>query len=217
MAAGPEEIINEDGAHAVIFRKWLSEDYAQDLHERLTKELDWGYYTAQIYGKKFNIPRGMFFLGDQHVKSYSYSKTIKGKPVLPWDDFTLYKEIESIRTKIIKDERLYSFINVPLVFDSCLINQYRDGQDKIDPHSDKEAMGVLNAVVTVSLGESRKFVFKSKTRDENGKFRSIHTKLNNGDLVFMFGECQNKFTHAIPREPKIQKSRISLTYRLIKP
>jgi alkylated DNA repair dioxygenase AlkB len=209
-----EVLINHDGALAVVIRNWLGpSSMGQDLHNRLLTELPWIQAQMNMYGKIIDIPRAMFFLGDPHIKTYSYSRLTF--PVQSWTQSTpLYAEIEAIRTRIQSDPQIIQLAGQPLHFDSSLLNLYRNGDDKIDPHSDKEALGILNAVVTVSLAGSREFVFKSKTKGPDGRYPTIKTTLNNCDLVLMLGRCQELYTHSIPRSVT-QESRISLTFRLI--
>ncbi len=204
-----ETLINDNGAIVVILRKWLQ---TNKLHDRL-KSLPWIFGQQNIYGRVNDIPRGMFFLGDDNIKVYKYSRLTF--PVQPWKSTNmLYQEIEAIRTRITNDPTLLKILGIPLMFNVCLLNFYRTGADKIDPHSDKEALGPLNAVVTVSTGGSRPFVLKSKTKGINGRYPKIETILNDGDLVLMAGTCQELWTHSIPVSNS-QESRMSLTYRLI--
>lgn len=210
-----ETIINQDGAIVLIIRNWLPPDYAQSLHDRLVTDVPWIAEQMHLFGKTIDIPRTMFFLGDDHINTYSYSRMTF--PVQSWNNSNpLYGEIKMVRDRIINDPNLQHVTGTTLQYDSCLLNHYRTGQDKIDPHSDKEALGPLNAVVTVSLGATRKFIFKYKTKGEDGRFPRVKTVLNNGDLVLMVGRCQELWTHSIPRESTVTQSRISLTYRLIK-
>lgn len=96
-----------------------------------------------------------------------------------------------------------------LKLNSCLINYYPDGTSNIGHHSDGKGykMGSNNAVVTISLGGSRTFQFKSKSSDF-----SIDTILDNGDMVMMYGSCQQLYTHSILKE-KTDIPRVSLTFR----
>lgn len=215
MAAGTTEVlINQEGAIVIVVRNWLASAYAQSLHDRLVGDAPWIAEKMTLYGKTFDIPRTMFFLGDDHVTTYSYSRL--KFPVQKWiGGVPLYGEIETIRNQIKTDPILQHVAGTPLHYDSCLLNHYRDGTDTIAPHSDKEALGPANAVVTISLGATRKFEFKHKTKGPNGRYPTIKTVLNNGDLVLMVGTCQEHWTHSIPREPSVSASRISLTYRLI--
>lgn len=207
-----EYIMNSDGALAVIIRNWLPN--ARLLHDKLVTGIPWICAQMNMYGKTIDIPRAMFFLGDETVKTYEYSRL--SFPVQSWTHTTnsLYTDIECIRTRIKNDNTLMQLTGVPLPFDSCLLNYYRSGADSIAAHSDKEALGPANAVVTISLGASRSFVFKNKIKGDNGRYSTIKTLLHNGDLVLMAGRCQELWTHSIPRE-ECDESRISLTYRLI--
>ena len=215
----PEFIINSEGALAVLLPKWLTQDVAESLYRRSILEIPWICGQTNMFGKIINIPREMFFLGDEHVKTYSYSRN--SFPVIPWVMNPLYEEIRHIRDSIRQDCTINGILssNYPtypgdLSFNSCLLNLYRTGEHKIDYHSDKEALGPMNAVITVSLGCTRTFVFKNKCKADNGKYPTIKLNLHNGDLLLMAGNCQNLWTHGIPREP-CDGSRISLTYRLI--
>lgn len=125
-------------------------------------------------------------------------------------------QIKNIHDKINSDSLIQSVTHIPLRFNSCLLNYYRDGSDKIDHHSDREALGELNAVVTISLGSARKLSFKGRTKGADDKYEKIDVILNNGDMLMMLGECQNLWTHGISRDNSVKNSRISLTFRLIK-
>lgn len=99
-----------------------------------------------------------------------------------------------------------------IFFNSCLINGYRDENDMVDYHGDKEALGNKNAVITVSVGETRYFAV---TRNSDDK--ECGTYLNSGDLVLMMGDTQKTHKHAIPREKVKRGLRYSITYRLMSP
>ncbi|CAH6420266.1 Alpha-ketoglutarate-dependent repair dioxygenase AlkB [uncultured virus] len=225
-----ETVIDNEGAIAIVIRNWLPSEYAQNFHERLTQQIPWIQGQMNTSERTIQIPRMMFFLGDDIIKSYSYSRL--HFPVQSWNSLNsekieqsctpcgknnqaLYEEVEDIRNRIRNDIILKRITGVELSYNSCLLNFYRNGNDKIDPHSDREALGPMNAVVTISLGGTRKFVFKNKIKEANGRYRKIETMLNNGDLMLMVGRCQELWTHSVPRE-NTQQSRISLTYRLIK-
>lgn len=92
------------------------------------------------------------------------------------------------------------------------MNHYRNGSDYVAYHSDDEAMGLMNGVVTVSLGATRRFLLKHK--DTKTVTQLV---LNSGDLVAMLGRCQDDYQHSIPKEALsvVSQPRISLTYRLI--
>ncbi len=225
MAATPDYdvVINRDGAIVIIIRRWLQAraqaDYPQILHDYLNTYLPWNQIDMNMYDKVVRIPRTMFFMGNNDVKTYGYSYV--KFPMVSWDGTgndsisKLCREVRTIRDYIQADPILYSTLSGnSLSFDSCLLNRYASGQEMISAHSDKEALGPFNAVVTVSLGASREFILKSKTKI-GSRYETIKTHLHNGDLVLMAGKCQDQWTHAIPRDKTVITSRISLTYRLI--
>jgi alkylated DNA repair dioxygenase AlkB len=98
--------------------------------------------------------------------------------------------------------------NIDSQMNSLLINYYRNGQDKINYHSDnEEQLGSESVIVSISLGDTRIFKFKNKLTKE-----IISYELKEGDLVIMKGETQKLWQHAILPEPN-KFARINLTFR----
>ena len=200
-----EYLINENGAIVIIIRNWLSNSF--ELCKKLQDKIPWRQDSIVRPTKTYKIPRRIFFAGDENVNNYTYDKM--SFPVENWFNNENYSDIEEIRTMIEKDETITEIVGLNLRYDSCLLNEYATGKNSIGFHSDKEALGPKNAVVTVSLGGTRSFQFRSK--DFNRK-EIIETNLYSGDLVLMAGTCQELFTHSIPKVSKASY-RISLTYR----
>jgi alkylated DNA repair dioxygenase AlkB len=96
-------------------------------------------------------------------------------------------------------------------FDYVLINYYRDGNDYISYHSDREAIGDgKNVICSVSLGETRKFVLKHL--DKTIPKRTF--ELKDGSLIIMKGdETQIYWKHTITKTAVIKSPRINLTFR----
>lgn len=185
-------LINEKSALAFVVRQWLPAQEATDLCKYLASNIPFEQAELQIYGKPILTPRQMYGMGDDE-RVHTYSNT----------DFHLNSwipEVEAIRNRIVKESGCH--------LNSCLMNEYKDGSQYIAYHSDREAMGFNNIVVTVSLGGSRDFYFKSKFDNRS----TIATKLHNGDCCVMFGECQKLFTHSIPKRAHADY-RIALTFR----
>lgn len=206
-----ERIIDTDGAVGVVIRNWLGANVATNLYAELLA-VDWIAGTISMYGKTFDVPRLQFFLGDKGIEKYTYSR--RSYDVLEWDsDNLVYNKVKDIRDRIRNDPLLKGVVG-QIEYDSCLINYYRNGNDSISPHSDKEALGLCNTVVTVSLGESRTFVIRSIRPIGPRKYYRQKVTLNNGDLLLMAGTFQEKYTHEIPKEDN-KVGRMSLTFRLI--
>ncbi len=95
-----------------------------------------------------------------------------------------------------------------LQFDYCLVHIYRNGQDSISWHNDKEALN--SDVVSVSFGASRKFRLRPIHDTKGWSHQYI---LNSGDVMWMKSGCQQKYKHHVPKESKVKEWRINLTFR----
>ena len=81
-------------------------------------------------------------------------------------------------------------------FDSVLVNLYRDGRDSVAWHRDRVWRVLPTAtVVTVSLGNRRRFVVRGRKSTE------LHTRfeLGHGDLLVMGGRMQQDWEHSVPK------------------
>lgn len=169
-------------------------------------DLDWLWMEQIVYGKRCNIPRGLYVFGNRNVEEYKYSKVTI--PAEDWKSSECGLVIQSILKEVVTTIR-------PLLpgvrFDSCLLNYYRDGKDYIAAHKDKEALGKHNCVVTISLGTSRRFVLK------NSKKEKVETILEEGDVIVMSSDTLTDWTHEIPKVAvsKCSEGRISLTFRKV--
>lgn len=152
-------------------------------------------FDSNLVNDKPPMPRLIKWYGN---KEYAYS-TIN-HPALQIPDY-----IEPILDKInnfLEQEKLEHSLN------SVLINYYRDGNDKINYHSDDlSQIGENPVIASLSLGDSRTFKFKHKTTKEKLDFI-----LNAGDLFIMFGNTQQYWQHAVLPEPN-KKERINCTFR----
>lgn len=100
-------------------------------------------------------------------------------------------------------------------FNSVLLNLYRDGRDAIGWHSDDEPeLGVMPVIACLSFGATRTFRMRHKSSTTQPP---LSLPLADGSLLVMAGRTQSCWRHAIPREPKVERMRISLTFRQIGP
>ena len=94
----------------------------------------------------------------------------------------------------------------------CIVTLYRDGDDYIGYHSDKNIREV--GVYTFSYGATRDILFKNKATKEVKRFT-----LQNGDLCYFDKAANDQYKHSIPKTKKLPKNilgqRISLTFRKI--
>jgi len=96
---------------------------------------------------------------------------------------------------------------------SCLVNYYQDGRDKMGFHSDEiDNLEAGTQIIIISLGTERKLSFRSKLDYE----QRLNYLLPHGSLLYMSQKTQEFWSHAIKRA-NVKDGRISLTFRRIDP
>ena len=186
----------------MILENFFSPEDAENLFDLLNEKVPWEQETLKMFGKVTPIPRLTSWFGDSG-KSYTYSG-ILNKP----HDWMLIPELNTMREKL--DEICATSFN------SVLLNLYRDGNDSVDWHADDEReLGPEPIIASVSLGETRKFDFRSKYDTSLKK----SFELFSGDVVVMSGLTQQHWQHRVPKTAEsVRKStgpRINLTFRTI--
>jgi len=170
---------------------------SKNLFMLLLTTIRWQQDKINIMGKLIDIPRLTAWYGIND-KSYTYSR-IKMNP------YRLTADLEFIKDKI---ETVTSSN-----FNSVLLNQYRNGNDSVDWHSDDEKeLDISSDIASVSFGVKRDFQIKPK--EKGAKLENI--PLRNGSLLIMSSPFQKNFIHRIPKRKKVLKPRINLTFRVIK-
>ncbi|MFT4929601.1 MAG: alkylated DNA repair dioxygenase AlkB [Phenylobacterium sp.] len=161
------------------------------------RNVGWQQDSIQMYGKSILLPRLSAWYGESGM-SYSYSG-IMLEPN-PWNKGLLY-----IKDKIEQTENV--------LFNSVLLNWYRDGNDHISWHSDAEKELGKNPIVgSVNFGETRRFLLR---RIENHD-EKVEISLKNGSFLIMSGELQHFWQHSVPKQKSVNGSRFNLTFRTIK-
>lgn len=188
-------IINDSGAIAILCKQWISKQDADTLCDKLRNELKFETYPIEIYGKIVNQPRKQYAFGDinNDKKFHSYSGTSIGL-----HDWT--PEIKQIRDRLSKE--------TGIKLNSCLLNEYATGKQYIGYHSDREAAGINDVVIIVSLGGPRDFYFKRKSDK-----KVIKCVLDSGDSIAMAGKCQELYQHSLPKRTSHVNYRLSLSFR----
>ncbi|MEK7425775.1 MAG: alpha-ketoglutarate-dependent dioxygenase AlkB [Actinomycetota bacterium] len=94
-------------------------------------------------------------------------------------------------------------------FDAIGFNLYRDGQDSVAWHRDREVWaGEDPTVVIVSTGSPRPFQLRP-----SGGGPSQSWLLGHGDLLVMGGSCQNEWEHCVPKVAHAAGPRLSIMFR----
>jgi alkylated DNA repair dioxygenase AlkB len=191
-----EKHLIEDGEYWFM-RNFLSIDQAIELESLLLNTIEWKQEEVYVFGKKHKEPRKTAWHGDEECV-YTYAGK-KNHP-LPWTE-----ELFQLKTDI---EALIPGAN----FNSVLLNQYRDGNDKMGWHSDNEKeLGKNPVIASLSLGATRFFDLKHK------RIKSLKKRLElpAGSLLIMCGSTQENWLHQVPQQKTVKDSRINLTFRTV--
>ncbi len=169
---------------------------AARLFRMLLETLAWAEEEIVIAGKTVKVPRLVCWYGDADAV-YRYSG-VRHEP-LPWTD-----ELLAIRQAI--EEKL------GLAFNSVLANLYRDGDDSMGWHADKEKeLGIDPVIASLSLGEERLFRLRHHKIGQ-----TLDIPLRHGDLLVMAGALQHHWRHCLPKSKTPKRLRINLTFRRIR-
>ncbi len=173
----------------------LSHGEAKQYYQDFLQHIDWQNDRVKLFGKEIITKRKIAWYGDEKF-TYTYSNDTK--TALPWTDELLgMKQIVELKTK----ER----------YNSCFLNLYHNGSEAMGWHTDDEPELLANgAIASVSLGATRKFVFKHKESKEK-----VEVMLASGSILVMKGSVQHHWLHRLPPTKKVNTPRVNLTYRTI--
>lgn len=191
---GPTELLPYDGS-ALLYSWVLGDQSWTTIMNDLLEVVPWESHTIRMFGKEHAQPRLVAWFGDPGSE-YSYSGLKMN--VRPWIASVL-------RLKLIAE----SYAGI--IFNSVLINLYRNGDDKVSWHSDNEPeLGHTPTIASISLGATRRFKFRHLTTKE-----VVEASLSSGSLVVMSGLSQSCWEHEIPRQASVKEPRINLTFRQV--
>jgi alkylated DNA repair dioxygenase AlkB len=182
--------------HALLIPTWLAPSEAAALLDHCLQHLCWERPMVRVFGSQHPIPRRHAFVGDNGVV-YRWSG-LEQRPQ-PWTE-----TLDALRAQLAR---------AGFLFNSLLVNHYRDGADGMGWHADNEKeMGENPVVATVSLGQERKLSFKQS--DGAGRLSVI---LPSGSLLLTSGAVQKHWLHQVAKSTRPLKERVSLTFRYINP
>lgn len=157
----------------------------------------WEQKTIKMWDKQMLTPRLTAWFGDPRT-NYAFSG-------LKLDPMDWTPELLEIKARV---EPLAG-----VTFNSVLLNYYRDGNDSVAWHSDKEnVLGKRPVIVSVSFGEVRSFDIRRKT--DHKEVYSV--RLEHGSFLLMKAGLQEAFEHRIAKSIRPMKPRINLTFRVVK-
>ena len=173
-------------------------DYPSALYYALLTTLPWQSDIVTLFGKTHITTRQIVWMGDSDA-SYQYSGHTR--QAIAWTDSVFHVK-HHVEQQLLK-------IGIHANFNSCLLNYYPYGDEGMGYHADDEKeLGDQPIIASLSLGATRKFVFKhKKTQDK------VELYLESGQLIVMHGDTQKYWKHSITKTKTVDEGRISLTFR----
>ena len=160
---------------------------ADRYYDLLLKCTPWREYQMPMHDKVVTAPRMVAWYGEQEEA---------GEDTLPWTP-----ELLELREKVQHETGLF--------FNAVLLNLYRNGNDSVAWHSDKEhKIGKSLSIASVTFGQTRPFRFRHKSNKAIGQ---VEIPLHHGTLLLMSGATNTFWKHRIPKSAKEVLLRINLT------
>jgi alkylated DNA repair dioxygenase AlkB len=174
-------LVDEDG-DVRLFRGWLARERADALLAWIRANAIWKAERRKMYDRFVDVPREQTWFGDDRAA---------------WPP-----ELQSVRRSV------EAFTGARFGF--VLLNRYRDRNDSVAWHGDREGEdGRRPVIASLTLGATRAFDVRPK-RDRG---RITSTDLEHGDLIVMRGATQEHWEHRIAKERRPVGERINLTFR----
>ena len=184
-------------AEIAYYPSFFDEQEAHYLFRELVSGIAWRQDKMKLYGKEINLPRQTAWYGDAN-RNYTFSGITMNPDTWTPALMLIKQKVEPI---------------AKVVFNSVLLNHYRDGNDSISWHTDAEPeLGKNPVIASVSFGGSRRFML----RHMQNKEQKVEVLLTNGSLLIMAGETQHFWQHQLPKTKAQVEPRINLTFRQIK-
>jgi len=180
------------------YRPGLFSETASDcLLQQFITDVPWKQTVQKMYDKEVLTPRLSAWFGDVGT---DYSTTGKVANPNPWTP-----ELLMIKEKV---EPIAG-----VKFNSVLLNYYRDGNDSVAWHSDRESVLGKNPIIaSVSFGQVRSFDIRSKANHSE----KYSIRLEHGSFLLMKGGLQENWEHRIAKSNKPMKPRVNLTFRVVR-
>ena len=179
--------------HNVIEDSTVVYDYLDKLPIEYRKQ-----YKG-MYGRTMSVPRGQASFTINEDIHYNY-KVSGGSPPNQVMCDTLQSITKRVNNKLGTN------------FNTILLNKYKNGEDHISFHMDKETGWVDNTgFATLSFGATRDFQIKS---NETNEVNTIPHE--NNMLIYMPYPMNQQYKHSVPKRKRCKSCRISLTFRELK-
>ncbi len=174
----------ESGESDDLFRYLLSLEKLTSMHET----------TTPTHGRYRHEHGKLMFIRHDLYEAGAFPENIWGN-TMKWPP-----EMMAIK------ERVEQFTGHQ--FDVCVCVYYPDGNSGVDYHSDYPAFGDTSYIASVSVGEEREFCLREKE-----SFKVHKLSLQQGSLLIMGDQCQERYEHSLPHNPVYKTPRVNMTFR----
>jgi alkylated DNA repair dioxygenase AlkB len=175
----------------MLHEKFIPKAEADHYYTHLLNNTPWQEYQMPMYDKVVTAPR--------MVAWYGTPEEI-GINALPWT-----QELLDLHQKVEQ--------KTGVKFNAVLLNLYRNGNDSVSWHSDKEHLiGSNPTIASITFGQTRPFRLRHKS---DKSVPQLEIPLYHGTLLVMSGTTNTYWEHHIPKSAKDMLPRINLTFRQV--
>lgn len=176
----------------MLYEGFIPKTEADEYYQLLLETIPWREYQMPMYDKIVTAPRMIAWYGTEEET---------GESALPWTP-----ELLGLKYKVEQETEQQ--------FNAVLLNLYRNGNDSVSWHSDKEhRIGQNPSIASVTFGQTRPFRLRHKVDKSIGQ---LQIPLHHGTLLLMSGTTNTFWEHHIPKSAKEMLPRINLTFRQVK-
>lgn len=184
-AAAPTRLVGDRGDVTYV-PEFLDRALADAVARELRADTRWRADSRVMYGKRVLVPRETAGRGENMPQ--------------PWTPaLALVREMVERHTGT--------------TYDYCFLNRYRDGNDAVAWHGDRDGSRDARLVVaSLSLGATREFQLRPK-KESGLRYDPVSVDVAHGDLIVMAGDTQLYWEHRVRRDPRITGERLNVTFR----
>ncbi|PZR20158.1 MAG: alpha-ketoglutarate-dependent dioxygenase AlkB [Flavobacterium psychrophilum] len=188
IGSGTRKTFDLPDLELMLHEGFIPNAEADFYYSHLLKVTPWREYQMPMYDKVITAPRMVAWYGT-------------GENALSWTP-----ELLRLKQKVEQETGLQ--------FNAVLLNLYRNGNDSVAWHSDREHhIGSNPNIASVTFGQTRPFRFRHKLNKSLGQ---LEIPLHHGTLLLMSGTTNTFWEHHIPKSVKHMLPRINLTFRQVK-
>ena len=181
-APAGETIVARDG-DVTLYRAWLAPERADALLAHIRATTTWVRERRKMYDREVDVPREQAWLGDDREIPFT-------------------RPLDAVRRE------LEAMLATPFAY--VLLNRYRDGNDSVAWHNDREAARMERpTIASLTLGTTRAFDVRPKA----DRKRIVSIDVDHGDLIVMRGDTQTNYDHRVRKDKRVTSERINLTFR----